>query len=95
MNLKLTAAADAEAFEAASYYESRRPGLGKEFHQALDLALDSIIEYPNASTRIGRNIRRLRVSGFPYGVVYEIRGDVIRVIAVMHLKRRPGYWRGR
>jgi hypothetical protein len=32
---------------------------------------------------------------FPYGVVYAIRNDEIYLIAVMHLKRRPFYWKKR
>ena len=29
------------------------------------------------------------------GVVYAERGDDIYVLALMHLRRRPGYWRTR
>lgn len=32
---------------------------------------------------------------FPYSVVYHLSGEVIRVIAVAHQSRRPGYWRGK
>ena len=29
---------------------------------------------------------------FPYGLIYAVQGDTIYVAAVMHLKRKPGYW---
>jgi hypothetical protein len=29
---------------------------------------------------------------FPYGIVYQIRGDEISIVAVAHLHRQPGYW---
>jgi hypothetical protein len=32
---------------------------------------------------------------FPFGVVYEIESENISVIAIMHLRRRPGYWKRR
>ncbi len=32
---------------------------------------------------------------FPYGVVYTVRGADLVIIAVMHLRRKPGYWQGR
>jgi hypothetical protein len=32
---------------------------------------------------------------FPYGVIYRASKDRVDVIAIMHLKRRPGYWKSR
>jgi hypothetical protein len=29
---------------------------------------------------------------FSYGIVYQIYEDTVRIIAVAHLRRRPGYW---
>ncbi len=30
---------------------------------------------------------------FPYGLIYRIQSDRVVIVAVMHLKRRPFYWR--
>jgi hypothetical protein len=35
------------------------------------------------------------VPRFPYAVLYSIKPDRIRVLAVMNQKRRPMYWVGR
>jgi hypothetical protein len=32
---------------------------------------------------------------FPYAVLYSVRGETVRILAVMNLKRRPTYWIGR
>jgi len=32
---------------------------------------------------------------FPYAVLYEAKPDYAWILVVMHLKRRPGYWRER
>ena len=32
------------------------------------------------------------VTGFPYQVVYILRPTEAVVVAIAHLKRRPGYW---
>ena len=32
---------------------------------------------------------------FPYTVIYSLRDEQIRVLALAHEKRRPFYWRGR
>ena len=39
--------------------------------------------------------RRVLVADFPYAVLYVPRADYVLVVAIMHLKRRPGYWRSR
>ncbi len=36
-------------------------------------------------------IRRARLSRFPYAVIFMALGTEIRVLAVAHAKRRPGY----
>jgi toxin ParE1/3/4 len=36
--------------------------------------------------------RRYLLQRFPYGIIYAVEGKVIYIAAVMHLKRKPGYW---
>jgi hypothetical protein len=43
----------------------------------------------------GRRIRRIIVPRFPYALLYRATSDRILIVAVMHLHRRPGYWRSR
>jgi len=40
-------------------------------------------------------VRRARVPGFPYRLIYEELGDCIHVLAIMHDSREPGYWKSR
>ena len=40
-------------------------------------------------------VRRKLVSKFPYGILYRADSTGIRILAVMHLHRRPGYWQSR
>ena len=39
--------------------------------------------------------RKARLKRFPYAVVYWLDGGTLRIIAIMHLHREPGYWHGR
>jgi len=32
---------------------------------------------------------------FPFALLYVTTADVAWIVAVMHLRREPGYWRGR
>jgi toxin ParE1/3/4 len=48
---------------------------------------------PGVAPEVGA--RRVLVRGFPFGLVYVELEEEIRVIAVAHSRRRPGYWRDR
>ena len=39
--------------------------------------------------------RRFPVRKFPYSVVYYIRGNEVRVVALAHHRRRRDYWASR
>lgn len=84
--------AKAELREAAVYYESCRGGLGREFLAAVEFAVQRVIQFPEAWRKIHDDFRRILVRRFPYGVIYALQGDHIYIVAVMHLKRKPGYW---
>jgi plasmid stabilization system protein ParE len=52
-----------------------------------------IAERPHAWPRVGKGLRRCLLSKFPYQIVYRVEGDSIRIYALAHVKRRPGYWK--
>jgi toxin ParE2 len=81
-----------ELEEATLYYEQQQEGLGEAFAQEVEEALENIQRLPRAWTRLSDEVRRCRLKRFPYGVVYTLRGDDIIIVAVMHLRRRPGYY---
>ena len=84
-----------EVEEASDYYEQQRAGLGHEFFLAYEEAVKQILAFPGAWSKVEANCRRRRFKKFPYGVVYRVHEDSIYVVAVMHLRRKPGYWKRR
>ena len=87
--------AEAEFDKAVEYYEQLQPGLGIEFAEEIYATITRIIHYPDAWSALSKNSRRCLVNRFPYGVVYQIKSRSLRIIAVAHLHRRPGYWKER
>ena len=90
-------AASEELRAAVVWYETRRRGLGAEFFDAIVAALDLIESQPevgNAAFKDSRT-RRILVPRFPYQVVYRFGKKDLVIVAVAHLKRRPGYWKHR
>jgi toxin ParE1/3/4 len=98
--LRILEAAAGEAVEAAGWYEIQRPGLGTDFEQAIDAALDLLQEdilplSPMTGIAGRRGAKRLGLRRFPYDIIVRQIGDEIVVIAFAHQSRRPGYWRDR
>lgn len=87
--------AERELIEAAEYYEREQPGLGAAFIADVQRCTDAIVEHPTAGGKIRGRVRRRLCRRFRYGVLYSIRQDSVRVLAVMNLRRRPAYWIGR
>jgi plasmid stabilization system protein ParE len=91
--LRPAAAADVE--EAWLWYEAQREGLGDEFLQVVQDALESIAAFPESAPLVQRDIRRHLLRRFPYGLFYRlIQGQVV-VVACFHAKRSPRVWRSR
>jgi plasmid stabilization system protein ParE len=84
--------ADREFTEAAEYFERESQGLGAAFIDAVEACVAEIVAFPEAGATVSGGVRRRMVRRFPYSVLYTIRPDHIRILAVMHAKRRPMYW---
>ncbi len=87
--------AEPELNDAADYYDRESPSLGSAFLDEVESGFDRIRAYPDAAAEVAGGIRKLVLARFPYALVYEIRDDVIRILAVAHQRKRPYYWRGR
>jgi plasmid stabilization system protein ParE len=88
--------AEFELTDGAAYYarEATRD-LGLAFIAEFEHTLERLCEYPNLGAPWRGHTRRMPLRRFPYSVIYEVRGEELRVLAVAHQSRRPGYWRGR
>ncbi|HET8542088.1 MAG TPA: type II toxin-antitoxin system RelE/ParE family toxin [Anaeromyxobacter sp.] len=97
MRVVLHPDAVAEATAAGDWYDAQRPGLGADLADELERALDLILEnpqtwpmWPGAPAALG--VRRFLLPHFPFGLAYVVRGNEVVILAVAHLRRRPGYW---
>lgn len=92
MVVKFLGPARDELAEAIAYYDARQEGLGSAFSEEIKRTIERILRYPEAWFKLSERTRRCRVNKFPYGVIYQMRGEVLLVVAVMHLHREPKTW---
>ena len=88
-----------ELREAARWYEGEREGLGEEFLEAIETALERAArgELPGLAALEGNRpgTQRILLQRFPYALHFDMSQNSLFVWAVAHQKRRPGYWRTR
>ena len=73
-------------------------GLGREFVRQVRLVLERISEWPESGSpeeKEEKEIRRASLRRFPITIVYRRGPEVVEIVAVMHQRQRPGYWRNR
>ena len=96
MSYFFSEAARVEHLEHVAYYEESRPGLGARYLAAFEAAMVKVCENPERyRVELSPGIRRYRISGFPYNILYRQSGSIVEVLVVAPHRRRPDYWLGR
>jgi plasmid stabilization system protein ParE len=84
-----------ELNDAAVYYDDQQKGLGLDFIEEIYATIKRILQFPKAWSKLSKNTFRCLVNRYPYGIIYQVKKNEIRIIAIMHLNRKPGYWQRR
>ena len=87
--------AELEINDAADFYDMASPGLGTVFINEIHKAIQYIDMFPEAAPILPGHVRKRTLPKFPYSLIYSLRPDEIRILAVAHHRRRPFYWHGR
>ena len=96
MKVTLAAEAELELVAAAHYYTSQaNAALAEAFVLEFERSARLLGHYPQIGTRWRGPTRRLPLRRFPFGIIYVAHDLELRIVAVAHQSRRPGYWRGR
>jgi plasmid stabilization system protein ParE len=84
-----------EFAEAVKFYRRRSYNLGSRFDREVRAMIRKITGSPLRWRVLEEDVRRYLMRVFPYSVLYTIEADYILIVAIMHGKRQPGYWRNR
>lgn len=93
--LELSAGVRKDLRKIYAWYEKEQSGLGERFLNHFEESTQQLIENPTNYPVVFRNKRRQVLNIFPYCNYFIIKGDVIRLIAVVHGKRHPQNWKNR
>ncbi len=97
--IRIEPEAAAELDEAGGWYDDKRPGLGMQFLEAIDVVLTTSRDGPVLPLQSQVLPRPAGPAGsrwaLPLSCVYLETTTAIRILAVAHDRREPGYWQGR
>ena len=79
------------------YYEERQIGLGEAFTAEVEAAIDRITRSPRSFAKYPDDdrVRFHQTRRFPYLVLFICTQDTLNIVAVMHQRRNPAYWKNR
>jgi plasmid stabilization system protein ParE len=88
-------AADEEFAASVQYYHDIEPDLGIRFYREIERLIANVCNHPERYCEFDPPARRHLSFEFPYALVYITKPEHVWIVAVMHMKRDPGYWRER
>lgn len=96
MQISLSTEARTEAKDAADWYLKQSAFTAAEqLADEMDHVFALLRQFPKLGAPGPQQTRILPLSSFPYSIVYRVQPDFVRIIAIAHHSRRPGYWAGR
>jgi toxin ParE1/3/4 len=82
--------------DAAAFYRDRAGNnLSRSLLTEFERSVNLLLRHPQLGALWRHGKRRLIIQRFPYSIIYTVAGEEIRILAVAHQSRRPGFWRGR
>jgi len=86
---------ETDLISAALYYEKQCRGLGGEFIDAAEAAVEVIMAAPTRWPERSGGIRRLQLERFPYLIRYRVVADTVQFLSILHGARHPDTGAGR
>jgi len=93
VKLVVAPAALAELHDAAAFYALKaNVELGLAFVAEFERGANLVLANPRLGPVFRGTRRRYILRRFPYSIIYQVTAEEIRILAVAHHRRRPGYW---
>lgn len=96
MKRSLTPEAEQELVEGGLYYSRKaNADLARAFISEFERSAALLGGQPRLGALWRGKVRRFPLRRFPYSIVYYLSKGHIRILAVAHQSRKPGFWRDR
>jgi hypothetical protein len=73
---RFLSAAEEEMIAAALFYEAAAVGLGRDFLEDVQQAIDILRQYPELGVEVAVGLRRSLLHRFPFTVIYAVEDEI-------------------
>ena len=94
-NVVIRLEAESDIKDAYEWYEAQRKGLGEGFLLCIEEALSRVSRNPEIYSVVYKEVRRVLIHRFPFGVFFIENEERVSVLTVLHARRNPKTWKGR
>ena len=95
MRARLTSAAEAELTDALEWYEANATKAAPKFLDEFEALSRRLAENPRRFPVLEGEVRRAGFRRYPYGLLFVVGLDGVKVFACFHASRDPRRWRDR
>jgi toxin ParE1/3/4 len=95
MRIVFSQGAQRDFQEGLRWYRKRSDQAAEGFIVSLEELVGRIGAHPERFRLIDDNLRKAHFKRFPYSLIFRVSSEAIKIFAVAHDKRRPGYWQRR
>lgn len=92
MTAKFLELAQSELDDAFEAFEYQKKTLGHAFVKDVKETLSLIKTYPNTWSNSSSKTQKCLLKNFPYGVIYQQKDNIIYVVALINLRKKPIHW---
>ena len=85
----------AELESSLAWYLERSPQAATAFLASVRQSIANIERSPDRYACDAAGFRAIKLSKYPFQIIYRETNRGLRVMAVAHTSRRPDYWRNR
>lgn len=86
---------DCDVREAAGWYDRRSAGLGDAFVEVVRQCTADVMADPQRFAKSPTGCRYIRLPRFPYVLLFDLLGDELLMLGVLHTARSMEKWRER
>jgi len=90
--VRFSARARRDLAAVTAYYNAQRSGLGLRVLDMIEKGLRAIDAFPASFPLKEPPYRFYKIERFPFSIAYDYFDSEIYVIALVDLRREPGYW---
>ena len=93
MKLSVSKEAEVELEEAIEFYaKSGGDSLGLSLAAEFERTVSLLQSRPLIGSQWLKGFRKFGLRRFPFSIIYIVSSAELRVLALAHFRRKPGYW---